>query len=235
MNTVQYVLNTAASAAIANRQITFPSASPAGPVIKFLDSKYPVKKTVYSAEVLGQATVSWTVANNTTYSFVVKQKIGAQESIVPFSYTSDATATEAEIDAAITAVFTQLIASGVLKIAAVNVSGTNTAVFTALAGYPELTVIAGQNTTVGSVTVGKKAVNAGADLVAAGVPNAEAGSTYTSYEFTTADFTMSAGQERDVWKKLVLYVKTGEDAIGDLDAILDADAFDSGQIELNVS
>lgn len=232
MVTQRIALNTATGATLADRAITFAGADVSAPVINFLDNQAAnCIKTVYAAEVLGQATVSYTAGNNTTYSFVVKQTVNGQENTAIISYTSDASGSEAEIDAAIGAQLDALIASGYLQ-CSYSTSGSTTVVITALAGYPLLQVIAGQNTTVGSVTVGAKAVNKGADLASAGVENAVAGNTYTSFEFVTADMSFSAGQERKVWKKLIVYIKTGETAIAQLTSILNADAFASGQVEL---
>jgi hypothetical protein len=230
MNTIEIALNTAASTLLQGRTIFFTGTDVAAPQIKFIDTKFPVIKTVYAAEVLGQATLSFTTANSTVYSFTVKQEVGGIVNTFLVSYTSDAGATEDEIEDNLGLVLTKLIATGALK--ASYTEGSTSLVITADAGYPLLTVIAGQNTTVGTVTVGKNAINAGADLVAAGVSNAVAGNTYTSYEFLTATLSQSAGMERDVWSKVVVYIKTSQGSIAALDTILNAAAFDAGQVEL---
>lgn len=230
MVTQQIAINSTTDVDIAKRKITFFGSDTAVPEINFISTQSPVVKTVYAAEVAGQATVSYTAGNNTVYSFTLKQMVGSQESVAIISYTSDASGSEAEIDAAIEAQVDKLVASGYLKLSYAN--GSTSFVFTADAGYPLLKVIAGQNTTVSSVTNGAKAVNAGADLVAADVENAVAGNTYTSFEFLTADLSVSAGMERNVWKKLVLYIKTGDSSIAKLTTILNADIFDTGQVEL---
>lgn len=232
MVTQRIALNTATGASLADRAITFAGADVSAPVISFLDNQAAnCIRTVYAAEVLGQATVTYVAGNNTTYSFVVKQIVNGQENTAILSYTSDASGTEAEIDNAFSKQLDKLIASGYLK-CSYSVAGASTIVITALAGSPLLQVIVASNVTVGSVTVGKKAVNNGVDLVAEGVENAVSGNTYTSFEFVTADMSFSAGQERKVWKKLIVYVKTGQTAIAQLTTILNAAGFASGQVEL---
>lgn len=230
MVTQRIAINSTTDVDIAKRKITFYGADVATPVINFIATQSPVVKTVYAAEALGEATISYTAGNNTTYSFVIKQVVGGQENTAIISYTSDASGSEAEIDAAIEGQLDTLIASGYLQLSYSN--GSTAFTLTALAGYPLLTIIEGQNTTSSAVTVGAKAVNKGSDLVTAGVENAVAGNTYTSFELLTADLSLSAGQERNVWKKLIMYIKTGDTAIAKLTTILNADIFDSGQVEL---
>ena len=130
MKNVQLAINSTTDCDIANRAIKFYGADVATPVIDFINTKSPVIKTVYAAEVLGAATVSYTAANNTTYSFTVKQVIGNNEVVVPFSYTSDGSGTEAEIDAALGAALDILIASGALQVS-YSVAGSSTIVITA--------------------------------------------------------------------------------------------------------
>jgi hypothetical protein len=232
MVTQRIALNTATGATLADRAITFAGTDVSAPVISFLDNQAAnCIRTVYAAEIPGAATVSFSAGNNTTYSFTINQIINGEKKTSIFSYTSDASGSEAEIDAAFTAALTKLISNGYFQFA-FTVAGSSTIVITANAGFPLLQVIAGENVTVGSVTAGANAVNKGADLVAAGVENAVAGNTYTSFEFVTADMSFSAGQERKVWKRLVVYVKTGQTAIAQLTTILNAAGFASGQVEL---
>lgn len=232
MVTQRIALNSTTDVDIANRKITFYGADTAAPVINFINTVSPAVKTVYAAEVAGVVTIVYTDVNSVTCSFVLRQEVNGVVNTFPISYTTEAGNALTDQDAAFGAILDQLISSGALKATYTNaVSGT--IVVTADAGYPILTGSEGTNiSSVTQTTTGSYAVNDGADLVAAGVDNAVAGNTYTSFEFLTADLSLSAGMERNVWKKLIVYIKTGDTAIAKLTTILNADEFDTGQVEL---
>jgi hypothetical protein len=232
MKNVQLAINSTTDCDIANRAITFYGADVATPVIDFINTKSPVIKTVYAAETAGVVTIVYTDVNSVTCSFILRQQVGDVINVFPISYTTTADNALSDQDAAFGAILDQLIASGALKATYTNtVSGT--IVVTAASGYPLLSGSEGTNiSSVTQTTTGKYAVNKGADLLAAGVENAVSGNTYTSFEFLTANRGNGAGQERLVWEKLTLYIKTGDTSIAKLTTILNADIFDTGQVEL---
>jgi hypothetical protein len=87
------------------------------------------------------ASVAYSVANSTTYSMVIGQQVGENYLSETISYTSDATATDAEIAAGLVA---QINASQLQ----VTASGTVTPItITANAGYPLFSVLDSNNLT----------------------------------------------------------------------------------------
>ena len=149
-------------------------------------------QTNYNAETLQIATVAYTVANNTTYSFSLKQIVNGNILHDTVTYTSDSNATAAEIAAAISNIVT---ARG-FKITPSGVASPVT--LTAQAGYPVFTIVGILNTTVVVGTPGVEA-NGTAAKVTALVAGLNATSsvaisstgTYRQYAFTFED-AMSA-------------------------------------------
>jgi hypothetical protein len=227
MNTIQLAINSTTDVDPTGRNIVFYGADTTVPPINFLNTLSTVK-TVYSAEVPAVLSVAFTEAASTTYSFIVRQVQGSFTAAIPVSYTTNATQSGDDLEDALVAILTKLRASGALKIDAVTSNDASPLVITAAAGYPLLTISDVHNTTTTVTTAGAKAVNAGADLVAAGVPNAVSGNTYTSFEMLTASLAVGAGQERNIWKKVVYYIKTGDTAIAKLTTALNAAIYDPG-------
>lgn len=98
-------------------------------------------------ETLNVQTLTFTAANSTDYSFSVKQTINGVDKIVNFFYTSDATATAAEIATAIVNTFNAQNAQNGIFVTATGSASPVT--LTAQAGYPLFTVYnASSNITV---------------------------------------------------------------------------------------
>jgi len=136
----------------------------------------------FVAEQLQVTTLVFSAANNTTYKFTLSQEIDGETRMQTFFYTSDANASTAEICAAFVA---QVNASS-FKVTA---SGSGSPItLTAQAGYPIFKVTLVANfTSQATGTAGIAAAYTGAQLLALGVEDAQAGTNYHYWKFTFAN------------------------------------------------
>lgn len=135
----------------------------------------------YVGETLQVTTLSFSTSNNTTYKFTLSQEVNGETKMQTFFYTSDANASGTEIANAFVA---QVNASS-FKVTA---SGTTSPIIlTAQAGYPifKVTLVANFSTQNTS-TPGVAAAYTGAQLIAKGVEDAQAGTNYHYWKFTFA-------------------------------------------------
>ena len=136
----------------------------------------------FVAEQLQQTTLVFSAANNTTYKFTLSQEVDGETKMQTFFYTSDANASTAEICAAFVA---QVNASS-FKVTA---SGSGSPItLDAQAGYPIFKVTLVANfTSQATGTAGIAAAYTGAQLLALGVEDAQAGTNYHYWKFTFAN------------------------------------------------
>jgi len=136
----------------------------------------------FVAEQLQVTTLVFSAANNTTYKFTLSQEVDGETKMQTFFYTSDANASTAEICAAFVA---QVNASS-FKVTA---SGSGSPItLTAQAGYPIFKVTLVANfTSQATGTAGIAAAYTGAQLLALGVEDAQAGTNYHYWKFTFAN------------------------------------------------
>ena len=136
----------------------------------------------FVAEQLQQTTLVFSAANNTTYKFTLSQEVDGETKMQTFFYTSDANATVGEICAAFVA---QVNASS-FKVTA---SGSGSPItLDAQAGYPIFKVTLVANfTSQATGTAGIAAAYTGAQLLALGVEDAQAGTNYHYWKFTFAN------------------------------------------------
>lgn len=136
----------------------------------------------FVAEQLQSTTLVFSAANNTTYKFTLSQEVDGETKMQTFFYTSDANATASEICAAFVA---QVNASS-FKVTA---SGSGSPItLTAQAGYPIFKVTLVANfTSQATGAAGIAAAYTGAQLLALGVEDAQAGTNYHYWKFTFAN------------------------------------------------
>ena len=136
----------------------------------------------FVAEQLQVTTLVFSAANNTTYKFTLSQEVDGETKMQTFFYTSDANASTAEICAAFVA---QVNASS-FKVTA---SGSGSPItLDAQAGYPIFKVTLVANfTSQATGTAGIAAAYTGAQLLALGVEDAQAGTNYHYWKFTFAN------------------------------------------------
>jgi len=138
----------------------------------------------FVAEQLQQTTLVYAASNNVTYKFTLSQEIDGETKMQTFFYTStaNATTTPGEIADAFVA---QVNASG-FKVTA---SGSGSPItLDAQAGYPIFKVTLVANfTSQATGTAGIAAAYTGAQLLALGVEDAQAGTNYHYWKFTFAN------------------------------------------------
>jgi len=117
-------------------------------------------------ETLSVQTLTFTAANSTDYYFSVKQTVNGVDKIVNFFYTSDATATAAEIATAIVDTFNAQNAQEGIFVTATGSSSPVT--LTAQAGYPLFTVYNASS----NITVADALANINTALQAGSISNA---------------------------------------------------------------
>ena len=133
-----------------------------------------------AAEVLRAQDVSYTFANNTIYKFAITQVLNGINQTAFITYESDSNATDLEVATALVA---QINAHTELGVSASGLASPITV--TAVTGTPVFSIQGISNVTVAAASpVGTVAQGQGADLVAAGITGALAGSAYSQYVFT---------------------------------------------------
>jgi hypothetical protein len=185
---INVVLNNptgASDISLANRKLSLASSAVTTGTFPTLDYRFIDSATIITgvAETAGVWTVAFSAANDTTYKFAINQVVNGNPVTYIVSYTSDSSATAAEIAAAFV---NQINAQTGLTSIQVTASGSGTPItLTADTGYPIFSVSAIQNMgTITNTVTGVAATGQGATLAAAGVSGATAGTTYTEYRIS---------------------------------------------------
>jgi hypothetical protein len=177
------------------------------------------------AETSQTSTVTYAVANSTTYELVITQSINAPNqapATYTASYTSDANATDAEIATNLVNQINAQTGETGIKVTASGAASPLT--LTADAGFPFFTASAVSNVTIAAGVTGVAAKGIGADLVTAGVAGAVVGTTYTTYIFDFySNQPAQMGAELNAGlNTMTLYVNQGDADFGLFDAQLRA-------------
>lgn len=160
-----------------NVAITSATGSGTFPTIDYLFINDEVT-TAAATEVLQVSTETFVAANSTTYKFVITQIVGGETKTASISYTSDTTATAAEIRTALVDAVNAHTELGVTATGAASV-----VTLTAVTGTPVFTVQAVSNITHATTVAGVFAQGQGADLLAAGIVGVNSGDAYRQYAF----------------------------------------------------
>lgn len=175
------------------------------------------------AETSQTSTVTYTVANSTTYEFTITQDVNApNQAPVTYTatYTSDASATGAEIATNLVNQINAQTGDTGIKVTASGAASPLT--LTADAGFPFFTAAAVSNVTIAAGVTGVAAKGIGADLITAGVAGAVAGTTYTTYIFDFySNQPAQMGAELNAGlNTMTLYVNQGDADFTQFDALL---------------
>ena len=221
---IEIVLNTIAAAAA--------DLTVVGGVIGIDDYSFPWKKlfsaekqlAVVEVDAIQNAKIT-AVAAGIEYSFILTQRVGGDLIVERIAYTASTGDTYTNVSAGWKAIVDAHAASGRIKVASTVISTVTNAddvlTITSADGYALMSVSNASNSVtlnIAGATTGVAAVNAGADLLAAGVVDSfdstqkpVSGKVYTSYELTLMLPKGSGGfneQTSDQKHTLMLYLET---------------------------